>query len=329
MDTFVDSSWYYLRYVNPHYSEGMFDTELTKKWEPVDMYVGGAEHTTMHLLYARFVHKFLRDIGLVSSNEPFQTLRHQGTITNEGAKMSKSKGNVVNPDSFIKEFGSDVFRMYLMFMGPYDLGGDWSDKGIKGVDRFIQKAYLLFDGKEGIKNESPSKEKYDLKDLNEEEKNIYRKVNQTIEKYKSSTDDFRFNTAVAVLMELVNELAKSMDAARKDLMTYVLERFTVMVAPLAPHFGEECWKILGNEKSLFEEPAWFEADPDALTVDSVTVAVQVNGKLRAAIDVPVDSDEAFVKEKAYGDDKVTKHTDGKTVVKEIYVKNKIFNIVVK
>lgn len=329
MDTFVDSSWYYLRFLNPKYNEGMFDTELAKKWEPVDMYVGGAEHTTMHLLYARFVHKFLRDIGLVNSDEPFQTLRHQGTITNEGAKMSKSKGNVVNPDTFIKDYGSDVFRMYLMFMGPYDLGGDWSDKGIKGVDRFIQKAYSLFKDKINFAKDNPSKEKYDLKALKEEEKTIYRKVNQSINKYKSEINDLRFNTAVAVLMELVNELTKNINEIRKDLQTYALERFAVMIAPLAPHFGEECWEILGNEKSLFEKPAWYEADPDALSVDTVTVAVQVNGKLRAALDVPVDSEESYVKEKAYADDKVVKHTDGKTVVKEIYVKNKIFNIVVK
>ena len=144
MDTFVDSSWYYFRYLNPQIDSDPFDKKLAEKWMPVDMYVGGAEHATMHLLYARFIHKFLRDIGYTNSDEPFSHLIHQGTITNQGAKMSKSKGNVVNPDQFIENYGSDVFRMYLMFMGPYELGGDWSDKGIAGTDRFVQRSYELF-----------------------------------------------------------------------------------------------------------------------------------------------------------------------------------------
>jgi leucyl-tRNA synthetase len=329
MDTFVDSSWYYLRYLNPKFSDGMFDSELAKKWEPVDMYVGGAEHSTMHLLYARFIHKFLRDIKLVNTDEPFAKLRHQGTITNEGAKMSKSKGNVVNPNLFIDEYGSDVFRMYLMFMGPYDLGGDWSDKGIVGVDRFVQKVYQLVSDRKDFSKSHPSKDKYVLSNLNDKEKSVYQKVNQSINKYSEEVEHLRFNTAVAVLMELANELSKNLASCSNDLQTYALERLSVMLSPLAPHLGEECWQLLGNERSIFEGNVWFEVDPDALVVDKVTIAVQVNGKLRAAVDVPLDSEESVVKEAAYSDDKVTKHTEGKTVVKEIYVKNKIFNIVVK
>ncbi len=329
MDTFVDSSWYYLRYLNPKFSDGMFDSELAKKWEPVDMYVGGAEHSTMHLLYARFIHKFLRDIKLVNTDEPFAKLRHQGTITNEGTKMSKSKGNVVNPNLFIDEYGSDVFRMYLMFMGPYDLGGDWSDKGIVGVDRFVQKVYQLVSDRKDFSKSHPSKDKYVLSNLNDKEKSVYQKVNQSINKYSEEVEHLRFNTAVAVLMELANELSKNLASCSNDLQTYALERLSVMLSPLAPHLGEECWQLLGNERSIFEGNVWFEVDPDALVVDKVTIAVQVNGKLRAAVDVPLDSEESVVKEAAYSDDKVTKHTEGKTVVKEIYVKNKIFNIVVK
>ncbi|MDZ7766422.1 MAG: leucine--tRNA ligase [Melioribacteraceae bacterium] len=260
MDTFVDSSWYYLRFLNPKFTDGMFDTELAKNWEPVDMYVGGAEHSTMHLLYARFVHKFLRDIGLVETDEPFAKLRHQGTITNNGAKMSKSKGNVVNPNSFIEEYGSDVFRMYLMFMGPYDLGGDWSDKGIVGVDRFVQKVYQLMTERENFAKDHPSKEKYDVTELNELEKSVYQKVNQSINKYTEEVEHLRFNTAVAVLMELSNELSKSLKGCSEDLQTYALERMTVMIAPLAPHFGEECWELIGNEKLIFDEAVWFEPD---------------------------------------------------------------------
>ncbi len=329
MDTFVDSSWYYLRYLNPKFSNGMFDTKLASNWSPVDQYVGGAEHSTMHLLYARFIHKFIRDLGLVNTDEPFQKLIHQGTITNNGAKMSKSKGNVVNPDKFIENTGSDVFRMYLMFMGPYELGGDWSDTGIVGTERFVQRAYQLFKSYENTIKKFPSKEKYLLGDLNEIEKGVYRKVNQSVDKYSHEVDNFRFNTAVAVLMELLNELTKNISDCRDDLKTYSLERFASMIAPVAPHFGEECWLILGNEKSIFKSPVWFTADEAALSVDEVTIAVQVNGKVRAKLNLPIDSDDTVVKEAAFADDKVKSHTDGKSIVKEIHIKNKIYNIVVR
>jgi leucyl-tRNA synthetase len=329
MDTFVDSSWYYLRFLNPDYEQEIFDKELATTWTPVDMYVGGAEHATMHLLYARFIHKFLRDIGKVNSDEPFQKLIHQGTITNEGAKMSKSKGNVVIPDDFITDYGADVFRMYLMFMGPYDLGGDWSDKGIKGVDRFVQKIYASYEANKDIcKNFSP-KEKYELNKLTETEQTVYRKVNQTIEKYNDELDNFRFNTAVASLMELQNEFNKNLENCGDEIKAYALMRTAPMIAPLAPHLGEECWNLIGNEDSLFSKPVFFEPDKDALTVESTTIVVQVNGKVRTKLDMPVDEPEEAVKDSVWADEKVKKHTEGKSVVKEIYVKNKIYNIVVK
>ncbi|MBU2492088.1 MAG: leucine--tRNA ligase [Bacteroidetes bacterium] len=329
MDTFVDSSWYYLRYMNPQFSEGIFDKELADKWTPVDTYVGGAEHATMHLLYARFIHKFLRDLRLVNSDEPFARLVHQGTITNGGAKMSKSKGNVVNPDSFIKEYGSDVFRMYLMFMGPYEMGGDWSDKGIVGVDRFVQRSYALFTENENILKSVSVPEKFNLDELNETEKEVYRKVNKSIPKISDEIDSFKFNTAVATLMELSNEMIKGFDECRNELKAYSLQRFVIMISSLAPHLGEEMWNMIGNEKSLFENPVWFEADKDALTVDTVTIAVQVAGKMRAKIDVPFDCGEELVKKIAHENENVLRHVEGKNIVKEIYVKNKILNIVVK
>ncbi len=328
MDTFVDSSWYYLRYMNPKYDKGMFDIELANAWTPVDTYVGGAEHAVMHLLYARFIHKFLRDIKLVNSDEPFQRLIHQGTITNQGAKMSKSRGNVVDPNSFMENYGADVFRMYLMFMGPYELGGDWSDKGIVGIERFVQRAYSMFEAHAGISKSSPAKSKYEISELSEVEKSVYRKVNLTLSKTDIEIDNFRFNTAVAMLMELSNEL-KNIDECRQDLQTYSLERFSVMIAPLAPHFGEECWEILGQEKSIFESPVLFEVDEKALNVDTVTVVVQINGKVRSKIDLPANSTEAEVKKIVYADAKVKSYTDGKQIVKEIYVPNKIYTIVIK
>lgn len=329
MDTFVDSSWYYFRYLDPHKKDAMFNTELTDKWTPVDMYVGGAEHATMHLLYARFVHKFLRDLGLAKSDEPFSTLIHQGTITNQGAKMSKSRGNVVNPDGFIDRYGADVFRLYLMFMGPYEMGGDWSDSGIVGVDRFVNRSFDIFEKYKDITKVSPAPEKFDTAQLSEEEKSVYRKINQTIVKFDEEINNFRFNTAVASLMELINELSKNLEKCRGELQSYTLERFAVLLAPVAPHMGEECWSMTGKEKSLFGEPVWFEADKDALIVDRVTIAVQVNGKLRATLEVPNNAAEASVKDVVLNDPSVKKHTDGKTIVKEIYVKNKIYNIVVK
>lgn len=339
MDTFVDSSWYYLRYLDPHKEDKIFNAELAEKWTPVDMYVGGAEHATMHLLYARFIHKFIRDLGLVNSDEPFSHLIHQGTITNNGAKMSKSKGNVVNPDQFTSVYGNDVFRLYLMFMGPYEMGGDWSDKGITGADRFVQRVYDIFlrnknilinydeesGGNSGV---FTPREKYSLLNMNSEEKSIYRKINQTIKKYDEEINNFRFNTAIAALMELLNEL-KNIDKCSKQMTAYVLERLAVLIAAVAPHLGEECWSLLGNEETLFEKPVWFKEDESALAVDNINLAVQVNGKLRATIEMPVGLDQNAAKEIVINDSRIAKHLDGKSIVKEIYVQNKIFNIVVK
>ncbi len=328
MDTFVDSSWYFLRYLNPNFNDGMFDTKLASTWVPVDTYIGGAEHAVMHLLYARFVYKFLRDIGLVKGDEPFLKLIHQGTITNMGAKMSKSKGNVVDPNEFLHEYGADVFRMYLMFMGPYELGGDWSDKGIVGLDRFVQRSYALFEQHKNIAAENPAKDKYDLSGLNESEKNIYRKTNQTLKKFEVEIENFRFNTAVASLMELLNEL-KTIDDCGKEIQTYALERLASMLAPIAPHLGEECWQLLGKEKSIFFDPLWFNVDENALTVDNVTIVIQINGKVRAKLEVPVDLNEKEVKKIVFSEEKVKSYIDGKQIVKEIYVPNKIYNIVVR
>ncbi len=329
MDTFVDSSWYYLRYLNPKYSEGMFDSELANNWTPVDTYVGGAEHATMHLLYARFIHKFLRDIGLVKSDEPFTRLIHQGTITNQGAKMSKSKGNTVNPNQFIDRYGTDVFRMYLMFMGPYRDGGDWSDKGITGIDRFVQQSYQLFEENKNIFNTASDRLEFNLKELNQNEKAVYYKVNEILKRYEPEIDDFRFNTVISGMMELKNSILDNFKNCGGDLKAYVLRRFTTMLAPLAPHLAEEGWQMLGEGNSLFKNPVWFEPNESALVKDETTIVVQINGKVRAKIQAAIDLPQEEVREVVFADQKVKNYTDGKTIVKEIYVKNKIYNIVVK
>ncbi|RPI70180.1 MAG: leucine--tRNA ligase, partial [Ignavibacteriales bacterium] len=328
MDTFVDSSWYYFRYLNPKISHAPFDKELTDKWTPVDMYVGGAEHAVMHLLYARFIHKFLRDLGWATSDEPFQNLFHQGTITNQGSKMSKSKSNIVNPDDFTLKYGSDVFRLYLMFMGPYDLGGDWSDKGIAGTDRFVQRTYDIYLKFNGISEGKNIKENYNINSLTESEKKLYRKVNQTIKKFEEEIEHFRFNTAIASLMELLNEM-KIIDECSKEIQAYLLERFAVIISSVAPHLGEECWNLLGKQFSVFQNPLWFEPDTSALVEDKVSIAIQINGKLRSMIEMPVDSDQDKVKDAVFKDEKVLKYINGNKIIKEIFVKNKIYNVVVK
>jgi len=206
MDTFVCSSWYYLRYLSPHLDSAPFDRELVARWLPVDKYVGGAEHAVMHLLYARFVTKALRDAGWLSFDEPFTSLVHQGTITNRGAKMSKSRGNVVNPDTFVERYGSDTFRMYLMFMGPYDEGGDWSDKGIVGVHRFLNRVYDFVATRKSLLQNAP-RIGFSSESVRETERPLYRKLHQTIKKVTEDLEAFRFNTPVAALMELYNELS--------------------------------------------------------------------------------------------------------------------------
>ncbi len=329
MDTFVDSSWYYLRYLDPKFSEGMFNSELADNWTPVDTYVGGAEHATMHLLYARFVHKFLRDIGLVNSDEPFKRLIHQGTITNQGAKMSKSKGNTVNPNQFIDKYGTDVFRMYLMFMGPYRDGGDWSDKGITGIDRFVQQSYQLFEENRDIFNRTEDKSEFNLKELNQNEKAVYYKVNEILKRYEPEIDDFRFNTVISGLMELKNSIYDNFKNTNEELKSYVLKRFTAMLSPLAPHLGEEGWQMLGSDVSIFKKPVWYKVNEQALIVDETTIVVQINGKVRSKLQVAVDLPQDEVKSIVFEDSKVKSYTEGKTIVKEIYVKNKIYNIVVK
>ncbi len=305
MDTFVDSSWYFLRYMSSDLSDKPFDKELTKKWMPVDMYIGGPEHACMHLIYARFINMALFDLGYAPFKEPFHRLVHQGMITKDGAKMSKSKGNTVSPDEFVSEYGSDVFRMFLMFMGPYTEGGDFSDKGITGIARFVNRFFNFIVG--------DSSEVSDSKSLSA--------LHKSIKKVSSDLENLSFNTAIASLMELLNVVSKN-GLSKTDKMIMVQ-----LIAPFAPHFAEEMWESLGGEFSVFDSK-WPDFDEGLIVSDSVHIAVQVNGKLRGDIDVDVamGKDEIIALAKEHSN--VKKFLVGE-IVKEVYVPGRLVNFVVR
>lgn len=306
MDTFVCSSWYFLRYPDAHNEKKAFDKTRINKWLPVDMYIGGPEHACMHLLYARFINKVMKDLGHIDFEEPFKRLVHQGLITKDGAKMSKSKGNVVSPDAFVERYGSDVFRMYLMFMGPFTDGGDWNDSGIKGIARFVDKFYTLI------------RDKSEVKDKNE----LARILNKTIKKVGEDMEKFHFNTVVSALMEFTNAASKTgMDDDSKKI---VLK----LIAPVAPHLAEELWEGLGEKKSIFDSD-WPSFDKKLIKDETIELVIQINGKVRAKTNVPADISQEDAIKAAKDLKNVQAHIEGKNVIKEIYVPGRLINIVVK
>ena len=331
MDTFVDSSWYFLRYMSPRLDTAPFDKNIVSKWLPVDKYVGGAEHATMHLLYARFVIKALKDDGWLSFDEPFQSLVHQGTITNQGAKMSKSRGNVVSTDKFLSTYGADTFRMFLMFMGPYDEGGDWSDRGITGVFRFLNKVVDLYEAGKTLPR--AVKFNFGMEELDENERGVYRKFNQLKKKVTEDIEQFKFNTAIAAQMEFLNGYSQTVGdnggGVRRELQALVLDEFNILLAPFAPHLAEELNYFRGGKPSVFSTASWVKYDPAAIEEESVTLVVQINGKVRARLTVPVNSSEETIKSSSLADENVKRHLEGKQILKEIVVPNKIVNFVVR
>jgi leucyl-tRNA synthetase len=327
MDTFVDSSWYFLRYLNPNYNDGPWDPELARKWLPVDMYIGGAEHAVMHLMYARFFCMFLYDIKLLHFDEPFLKLRHQGSITNKGAKMSKSRGNVTNPEYLLERYGSDSLRMYLMFMGSYGLGGDWDDSGINGIYRFLGRVYRLVSRHSGdIRKRFP----LTYSEIGDKDVALNHRLNLTVKRVGEDIEALEFNTAIAACMELVNDLQKisESDGAKSLQFYYSLQLLAILIAPLAPHLSEELWSMIGGKGSIFSQ-AWPSADPKALKLDTVTMVVQVNGKLRGNFDVPAGINEDTFFSMVSHDERVAKFIDGKQIVKRIFVPGKLLNIVIK
>lgn len=326
LDTFVDSSWYFLRYPDNKNSAKAFDSDLINKVLPVDKYVGGPEHACMHLLYARFVTKALRDMGYLNFDEPFLSLTHQGLILGpDGQKMSKSKGNTINPDDYIKNHGSDVFRMYLMFGFGYTEGGAWSDDGIKSIARFVDRIERLFDTSIDIINSQNNKTTLDKA---EKELNYWRHF--AIKGVTADSEILQFNTAIARMMELTNALSKYLNEESKnaDFLKEVVVDFIKLLAPFAPHFAEEQWSLLSMGYSVFNQ-SWPEFDASALIKDEIEIAIQVNGKIKARINVASDLSEDGIKEASLADEDVKKSLEGKNVAKIIVIKGRLVNIVAK
>jgi leucyl-tRNA synthetase len=316
MPQWAGSCWYYLRFMDPGNTEQAWDPELEKYWGPVDLYLGGTEHAVLHLLYARFWHKVLFDLGLVSTSEPFQKLRNQGMILGEnGEKMSKSRGNVVNPDDVIAEQGADALRLYLMFLGPLERDKPWNTKGIEGVRRFLERSWRLYFDDEGQLQPQ-------IQDVEPTEESL-RVLHKTIDAVTTMTEDLRFNTAISQMMVFVNEMT-NMEVRPRS----VVETFVLLLAPYAPHLAEEIWSRLGHDTTLTYEQ-WPDADPQYLAEDLITVVVQVNGKVRDQLEVPADIAQDQIIAQALATEKIQGWVEGKTIVKQIYVPGKLVNLVVR
>jgi leucyl-tRNA synthetase len=328
MDTFVDSSWYFVRYLDPRNGDAAWDRAAADHWLPVDQYIGGVEHAILHLMYARFLTKALADIGHLGVQEPFANLFAQGMITRDGAKMSKSRGNTVSPGEYVERYGADTLRAYICFMGPPERGGDWSDEGVEGVNRFLSRLWRLCEevdqrtgaGEPGLAAEGDARE-------------LLAKAHWAIDK---ATSDFRrgfqFNTVIAAVMELVNEAYRLKDGLYGSPEGAAALRFATataasLVFPFAPHLGAEVWERLQGGR-VWEEP-WPQADPALLASDTVTLVVQVNGKLRDRIEAAADAPEEELLRLARASEKVSRHLDGREIVKEVVVPGKLVNLVVR
>lgn len=321
LDTFVCSSWYYLRYVDNKNSEKPFDKAKIDKMLPVDMYVGGPEHACMHLLYARFITKALRDMGFLDFDEPFLSLRHQGIILGpDGQKMSKSKGNTISPDDCIQEYGSDVFRMYLMFGFDYSEGGAWNDDGIKSISKFVDRIERTISSvKEIIESGDTGKTSMDAA---EKELNYTR--NFSIKSVSEDANKFQFNTSIARIMEFTNALSKYIQQKDKNisLLKDTVIDFVKIIAPFAPHFAEEQWESLGKSYSIFNEK-WPDFEPNALIRDEAEIAIQINGKIKAKINVSTNLKEDQIKELSLSNEHIKSLLDGKDIKKVIVVKGRL------
>ena len=313
-DTFLDSAWYFLRYPSTEFDDRPFDQARTKTWLPVTTYIGGNEHAVLHLLYSRFTTMVLKDLGHVGFEEPFPKLRAHGIIVKDGAKMSKSRGNVVVPDAYINEWGADTFRMYLMFLGPFQEGGDFRDEGITGIRRFLEKLWTLAHEVSPAPGVSPG-----FPGIPE---SVVRKLNQTVRKVGSDLEALQYNTAIAAMMEYVNEVRSAGCTDRA-----AVEPLVVMLAPFAPHLAEELWVVLGHETTVFDA-GWPKHDDALAAMGDVEIVVQVNGKVRGRLTVARGVSQQDVETRAYAEEAVKKFLEGKTPKKVVYVQDRLLNVVV-
>ena len=326
LDTFVCSSWYQFRYPDNKNSEKIFDTEWINKMLPVDKYVGGPEHAAMHLLYARFITKVLRDAGLTNVSEPFKSLVHQGLILGpDGNKMSKSKGNVISPDDYVNKYGSDVFRMYLMFGFSYVEGGPWSEEGVTSMSKFVSRLERILDTINDMKDDEG------VSEYSKEDKDLLYIFNMSLKGITYDLENMQFNTAIAKIMEITNALYKYIsDTKVKNvkLLKEIAVKFIQVIAPFMPHFAEEMWSRFGKEFSVFNT-LYPEVEEKYLKKDEIELAVQVNGSVRYKINVAAEADEETTKKKALENEKLKPYIEGKEIVKVIVIKGRIINIVVK
>ncbi|MCF6291397.1 MAG: leucine--tRNA ligase [Desulfobacterales bacterium] len=331
MDTFVESSWYFARYACPDYSDGPLRREAVDHWLPVDQYIGGIEHAILHLLYARFFTKALRDLGYLSVDEPFANLLTQGMVIKDGAKMSKSKGNVVDPNKLIRKYGADTVRLFSLFAAPPERDLEWSAKGVEGAFRFLNRVFRLIQGHLDLFKAETAPLPVEM---NEASRTLHRKTHQTIRKVSNDMDDdFHFNTAISAMMELVNTLGSltgnnTPERAAVDpaVTRQALETLLLLLAPIVPHFSEEFWEATGHTRPLTAQP-WPEFDALAAREEELTIVLQVNGKVRSRLLVAPGITEARIKEMALADGKVQKFLAGKEVRKIIVVKNRLVNLV--
>jgi leucyl-tRNA synthetase len=334
MDTFVDSSWYFLRYIDPNNDKLPIDYQKAEDWFPVDQYIGGIEHAILHLLYARFFTKVIRDLDLISADEPFTKWLAQGMVLKDGDKMSKSKGNVVDPSRILEEYGADTARLFILFASPPEKDLEWSEEGVEGADRFLNRVWrFIANNIEEIRSVDVSEVEIDQNSLNDEEKELHRKLHETIQKVTEDIDErLNFNTAISAIMELVNEiyhyLGDNSDDINQELFAFITEKVLLMLAPFAPHMTEELWHKIGKNNSIHRSK-WPEFDKEAAKKDEITIVIQINGKVRDRIDVNADIDEEKLKEKVFKQEKVKKYTEGKEIVKTIVIPKKLVNIVVK
>ncbi|MCF8063811.1 MAG: leucine--tRNA ligase [Desulfarculaceae bacterium] len=332
MDTFVESSWYFARYACPHYEQGPLDPGPTDYWMPVDQYIGGIEHAVLHLLYSRFFTKVMRDLGLVKADEPFTNLLTQGMVIKDGSKMSKSKGNVVDPDLMVQRYGADTVRLFILFAAPPEKELEWSDRGVEGASRFLGRLWRMG---LAVADQAAGVAPYAGGDLPDTLKALHTKTHETIKKVsEDSVEKYQFNTAIAAIMELVNQISlveqdESLadEPQRAAVLREAVEAAVVLISPMAPHIADELWQRMGGRGYLIEHgwPTWDEA---ALVREEKLVVVQVQGKVRSKLTMPADADDAALEAAALADEKVQKFIDGRPLKKVIVVQGKLVNIVI-